>query len=124
MNKNKKTILFIDDDSDFREAVAFILKSEGFDVISRSDGSELLDHIQNSKPDIAILDYHLPGENGINLAKKIKENTETKTIPVILVSSHQDIREKAHETGIEFFSKPLDFENLISTLNRIAETTN
>jgi two-component system, OmpR family, response regulator len=120
MNKNKKTILFIDDDSDFREAVAFILKSEGFDVISRSDGSELLDYIQNNKPDIAILDYHLPGENGIDLAKKIKENAET--IPVILVSSHQDIKEKAYETGVEFFSKPLDFENLISTLNRIAET--
>lgn len=124
MNKNKKTILFIDDDSDFREAVAFILKSEGFDVVSKPDGSDLLEYLEKNKPDIAILDYHLPGENGINLAKKIKSFHATKKMPVIMVSSYQDVKEKASETGIDFLSKPLDFENLISALNRIAEASN
>ena len=113
-------ILFIDDDDDFRDALTGILESAGYEVINLK-GSETLDLVlQNNKFDIAIVDYFLPMENGIEIIKRIRKSKKAEKIKILMISSHENIRPLIKTNGIDnFLPKPFEPEKLISTIKEI-----
>jgi DNA-binding response OmpR family regulator len=117
--KNYGKIIFVVDDDDYiQESMKLILESEGYQVETASDGQMLSKHLEKITPDMIILDYRLPGENGTEIATHLKANILTKNIPLILVSSH-DVASLAKKTGFtDFFEKPFDIETLVSTVQR------
>ena len=72
----KGKILMIDDDADFREATAKILKFRGYDVVSAANAREARLMLKKEKPDLIILDIMLPDYDGFSLCTEIKENTD------------------------------------------------
>jgi len=96
-----KKILFIEDESTLQKTFSDILKDEGYEVLNAFDGEEGLRLAQQELPDLILLDLILPKMHGFDVLKSLKENPETKDIPVIVLTNLEattDI-EKALELG-------------------------
>lgn len=100
-----KTILFIEDEATLQKTFGKILEEEGFGVISALDGDIGLKLANppagGKKPDLILLDLILPRRNGFEVLKEIKEDEETKDIPVIVLTNLEtmDNIDKAIELG-------------------------
>jgi DNA-binding NtrC family response regulator len=120
MTKKKLKIIVIDDDEDFRKPIANILKSVGNDVVDVDGSGELYNILQKDEIDVAIVDYFLKEESGIDIVKKIKSNDKCKYTKIIMVSSHENIRPAIEKAGIsDFIPKPLNPEDLIKKLKTL-----
>ncbi len=87
MNDLKKKILIIEDDSFLSRMYADKFESEGFEVFSSYDGIKGLHLAKDEMPDIILLDIILPKMSGFDVLKQLKEQEETKKIPVILLTN-------------------------------------
>jgi len=96
-----KKILIIEDESALQKTLGDVLSQNGYQTKSALDGETGLKLTQSEKPDLILLDLILPKLHGFGVLKRIKENPETKKIPVVILTnleSMQDI-EKAMELG-------------------------
>lgn len=82
-----KVILLVDDDLTLREMYDDRLKAEGFDIIQASNGEEAIAKARETKPNIILLDVMMPKINGFDVLKQLKEDPDTKDIPVILLTA-------------------------------------
>lgn len=114
-----RKILAVDDDKDILEVLQFILEDSGFEVDALSDGAHIIDKIEQSKPDLILLDIMLRDLDGRDLCRDIKTNAHTSHIPVILLSATQDINFLKHQIGCPdaFVAKPFDIEQLLDAIN-------
>ena len=96
-----KTILFIEDESALQKTFGEILKQEGHEVVSALDGEIGLRLAKEKKPDLILLDLILPKINGFDVLKTLKEDKETKGIPVSVLTNLEGIGDvdKALELG-------------------------
>lgn len=94
MTEEFKSILLVDDDITLREMYAERLKAEGFQVVTAQDGEEALAKATESHPNIILLDIMMPKINGLDVLKRLKEQTETKNIPVIVLTALIQDRER------------------------------
>ncbi|MDI6603141.1 MAG: response regulator, partial [Patescibacteria group bacterium] len=96
-----KTVLFIEDESALQKTFGEILKQEGYEMISALDGEVGLRLAKDKKPDLILLDLILPKMHGFEVLKKLKEDKETKEIPIIILTNLEEISDvdKAIELG-------------------------
>ncbi|PIS11188.1 MAG: response regulator [Bdellovibrio sp. CG10_big_fil_rev_8_21_14_0_10_47_8] len=120
--KNKiehKTLLVIEDDETMRLAMKRIFEVDGFVVKLAADGTELSGILDDTTPDLIIMDVGLPWLNGFELAQMLKEHKDLKKIPLIFVSgktSDEDIK-RAFEIGADdYIKKPFEIEKLKKTV--------
>ncbi len=123
---DKKTVLLVDDDPDFVEAVKVIVESGGYNVRVAYDGKEGIESVNEEKPDIIVLDVMMPVMDGHAACAALKTNPETKEIPIILLTavadrvstskySHRDMLESEAE---DYMPKPVDPPELLSLIRR------
>ncbi len=94
MAETYKSILLVDDDLTLREMYGERLKAEGFSVDMAKDGEEALAKATSSHPNVILLDVMMPKMNGLDVLKKLKEQEDTKNIPVIVLTALIQDREK------------------------------
>jgi len=96
-----KKILFIEDESALQKTFNDALSGEGYDVVSALDGETGLRLAKELKPDLIILDLVLPKIHGLDVLRKLKASEETNSIPVIILTNLEDIKdvEKSIELG-------------------------
>jgi CheY-like chemotaxis protein len=96
-----KKILFIEDESALQKTFGDLLGARGYHIVSALDGEIGLALAQKEKPDLILLDIVLPKINGLEVLSQLKENPETKTIPVILLTNLEGMNNigKALELG-------------------------
>lgn len=94
MTDSFKTVLLVDDDMTLREMYTERLKAEGFQVITAKDGEEALQLATENKPNMILLDIMMPKLNGLDVLKKLKEQPETKDIPVMVLTALIQDRER------------------------------
>jgi len=82
-----KSILLVDDDMTLREMYTERLKAEGYGVMTARDGEEALQIATDNHPNVILLDIMMPKINGLDVLKKLKEQSETKDIPVIVLTA-------------------------------------
>lgn len=82
-----KTILIIEDEEAIREVYSEVLRDAGFKVIEASDGLEGSNKALNESWDLLLLDIMLPGEDGLHILKKLKENPQISSKPIILLTN-------------------------------------
>lgn len=83
----KKRILLIEDEEDIAALIKLQAEISGYKLHVEVDGINGYRAIEREKPDLVILDIMLPGENGLDVCRKMKSNTETKNIPVVILSA-------------------------------------
>ena len=84
---DKHTILIVEDEEDLRDIVIYNLERDGYKTVGVESGEEGLERAIELKPDLVILDLMLPGMNGMDVCRKMKQNDETKNIPIIMASA-------------------------------------
>jgi two-component system nitrogen regulation response regulator NtrX len=115
----KAKILIIDDEELIRSSLKKYLEREGYDVSTAQSGEEGLEVFTSEKPDIVLLDLHLPGTGGLAVLESLKNIR--KDIVVIIISAHGDI-ETAVSTikmgAYDFIEKPFELKTLSSSINK------
>jgi len=107
----KKKIMVVDDETDFSFAMEYWLKSKGYEVKTAPDGYKALDLMNEFKPDLIFLDLNMPGIDGVETLKRIRQ--VDKEVPVIVISAFVEDKkadEAAQYNTSGVFSKDKDFE--------------
>ena len=98
-----KKILIVEDDVAFYNLCSIELKIKGYEVLHVADGSMAVSRIREEKPDLILLDIILPGINGLDILKELKEAEETVATPVVMLTNFgtDDNISKAVELGAD-----------------------
>lgn len=118
------TILVLDDDQGARTLLEIMLSRTGFTVQLANDADDALEQIRHSMPDLVISDVSLPGMDGIEFVRTLRQDEATVDLPVIILSAHHDMTtiDKAMAAGAtEFMKKPLKMDGLREKLSELIE---
>ena len=110
-SESKNTILVVDDSRIALDFLGGILREEGFSVVEAKSGLDALTKLEELKPDLILLDVLMPGMSGYEVCKRLKADPETRIVPVVFVSTLEDISDKVRgfEAGADdFLSKPVN----------------
>lgn len=125
LRRNRKNpILVIDDDPEIRYTIGQYLISKGYEVIFAEDGNIGIKLAKEKQPFAITLDVMLPNIDGWTVLKELKEDPDTKEIPVILVSIIGDKKIGYGLGAFEYFVKPISSEKLISAFSRLESLAN
>ncbi|MEF8878888.1 MAG: response regulator [Candidatus Thermoplasmatota archaeon] len=108
-----KTILVVDDEEDIRETVKMILEPRGYNVITASDGDECLRKVEESNPDLVLLDIMMPGTPVSEIIDQIKD-IKIAFMSVVRISEARKQGLTTHENVVDFFQKPFNVGDLLS----------
>src|SRR5881296_3833775 len=119
-------ILVVDDEAPVREVLTEYFATEGYAVEVAASGIEALVAIRDARADLVLLDVRMPGLDGIQVLRRIRELTES--VPVIMVTANEDVglaKETLRLGAFDYVAKPFDFEYLdravAAALARVAE---
>lgn len=87
-------VLVVDDEESILELIAFNLKKEGFQVDTATNGHDALVKIAEKAPDLIVLDWMLPGINGLEVCRKLRDSEETAALPVIMLTARGEEGDK------------------------------
>lgn len=121
MANNRKKVLCVEDNSVNMLLVSRIVEAEGHDLIKAEDGPTALNILENTTPDIILLDINLPGISGLELARKFKANDKLAPVPLVATTAQVLVgdREKCLEAGCDdYLPKPLDIRKLREILRQ------
>ena len=117
------TILVVDDEPDIVRVVSRIMDACDYKVITAHDGFEALSVAQAEKPDLIILDLNLPGMNGFEVCRRLRNNEATRAIPIVMMTAAYvsiEDAQRGHTTGAdEYVVKPFLREVLIHNVQRL-----
>jgi putative two-component system response regulator len=108
-------ILIVDDTLPNLQLLTSILKEEGYKVRPASSGAMALQAIAKKLPNLILLDIKMPGVDGYEVCETLKNNPETKDIPIIFISALSDISDKIkafNVGGVDYINKPFQFEEV------------
>jgi two-component system, OmpR family, phosphate regulon response regulator PhoB len=111
-----ETILLIEDEEDVSDLIRYHLKKEKYRVISARDGAEGVEMALTDRPDAIVLDIMMPRLNGYEVARKLKADSRTESIPILFLSAkgETESRIKGLEIGAEdFLAKPFSPRELV-----------
>lgn len=115
-------IYYAEDDKGIRDLVIYTLKNTGFEARGFEDGRALLAALSESLPELILLDIMMPGEDGIEVLKKLRINPATRNIPVIMVTAKNTEYDKiiGLDCGADdYISKPFGIMEMISRIKAV-----
>lgn len=119
INKNKKTILVVEDDDKFRSSICESVRSYGFEPIETGDGEVAIAILNNHVPDAILLDIKLPGISGLGILELIKQMPILRHVPVHMVSGLEYNHNALRMGALGYLSKPVSKEKIAAALDRI-----
>lgn len=117
-----RTILLAEDDPHIRRVSEVALRRDGFDVLSVTDGPEVLQMLEDRFFDVIVLDGMMPALDGLEVCRLIKTNPRTAHLPVIMLSARTQVSDEAAGRAagaIGYIKKPFDALTLGSEIRRI-----
>ena len=121
MERECKRVLIVDDEYFITRSIAFMLRKEGFDCMTASNGEEALALISGHNFQLLVLDISMPKIDGFEVLDRIKRKPCRKNLHVILLSAaaHDDDLERGFELGAnDFVSKPFDPKGLVAKVKQ------
>ena len=115
----KRKILIVDDEAFILNLLRNGLTENGFDVITAPDGFEGILSVEDHKPDMVISDIMMPRLTGLDFLKALKNNKETRNIPVILISARDEVEivQKGLSMGaVDYITKPFKINEIVGKL--------
>jgi CheY-like chemotaxis protein len=118
--------ILVADDSRFQVTLLTrALQEKGFEVVAAQDALQAGIVALRTAPDAIVLDINMPGGSGIEVLKRLRHSTKTRSIPVVVVSGSgdSDVRQVAMELGAtDFLPKPVDLDQLFKVLSSLLST--
>lgn len=119
---SQKKVLVVDDEIHIVHVVAIKLRNNGYEVISANNGSEAYELACEIMPDIIVTDYQMPVMTGMELVEKLRENVQTKDIPVIMLTARSFAISKEQQEQLQIsdcLSKPFSPRELLVNIEDI-----
>jgi two-component system phosphate regulon response regulator PhoB len=116
------SLLLVEDDASLAGITRRFLLQAGYKVTLAVSGEEALSLIQNNKPDLVVSDVQLPGISGLKLCELIKENKDTASLPIILVTVLGKTQEKVHGLRMgadDYLTKPFEAQELLARVEAV-----
>lgn len=117
----KQKILIVEDEESLLKLESILLTSKGYDVRGVSNGQQALDAVEEDRPDLILLDIMLPEIDGFEVCQRIKDNPETKDIPIIMLTAKKSREDMARgeKVGADWYiTKPFKSAMVIETIQR------
>lgn len=114
---SQPVVLIVEDEPSQRDVLAYNLEAEGFGVAKAENGEEALILVQESAPDLIVLDWMLPNVSGIEVCRQLKTRSETRNVPIIMLSARSEEvdRVRGLETGADdYVIKPYSVVELMA----------
>ncbi len=118
----EKKVLVVDDEIHIVHVAAIKLRNNGYEVITAGNGAEAFELACAEKPDIIVTDFQMPVMTGLELVEKIRQNEETKDIPVILLTARSFAISKEQQEDLQIswcLSKPFSPRELLENIEDI-----
>ena len=117
----RKKILIVEDEESLLKLESILLTSKGYEVKGVANGQAALDVLAEEKPDLVLLDIMLPEIDGFEVCQRIKENPDTRHIPVIMLTAKKSREDMARgeKAGADWYiTKPFKSAMVIETIQR------
>ena len=115
-------ICVIEDEPNIIEAMRYLFESEGWEVVVVSDGAKAVAAVHEMRPSLIVLDYMLPNQSGLAVARELRDDKATETLPILMLSAkgqHKD-KEQAQLAGINLFmTKPFANSDLLDNVKQL-----
>lgn len=120
--KEKIKVLVVDDDSGIGEMLKTLLEFYGFEVTVTEIPDTAENLIAEKQIDVVMLDMLISGVNGTDVCSRLRNNEDTKNIPILMMSALHNAGDKCKEAGADdFIAKPFEMDELISKIREIVE---
>jgi len=117
-----RRILVVEDETDLLDAVSFALKKDGLKPIPAENGEDALRLVEESRPDLVLLDLMLPGLDGIEVCRRLRSNDKTARIPIIMVTAKAEETDAIIGLGVgadDYIRKPFGLKELVARVRAV-----
>ncbi|QEW08275.1 phosphate regulon transcriptional regulator PhoB [Nitrincola iocasae] len=121
-----KRVLIVDDEAPIREMIAVALEMAGYDCIEAENAQQAHAAVLDQMPDMVLLDWMMPGTNGIDFARRLRRDETTANIPIIMLTakSEEDNKVQGLEAGVDdYITKPFSPRELVARLKTVLRRT-
>jgi len=118
----KRALLIVDDEKPFANGLKEVLEMEGFSCSVASGGKEAIDMLESSRPDLILLDIKMPHPDGYETLTTLKNKDKTKDLPVIMVTSCNQERDKNKAMSLgasDYVTKPFELTDLVRRIRKV-----
>ncbi len=118
------TILVVDDVLDSLVMISLTLQNMGFRILTADNGRSAIEVARLARPDLILMDIHMPELDGLAATRHIRENVELQKIPVVALTafSTEGFQKAAFDAGLDgYLNKPVDFDRLTKLINSLLE---
>jgi DNA-binding response OmpR family regulator len=122
----KRKILIVDDEADILHFLELVLREQGYDVSTASAGADALARARVQPPDLVLLDITMPGMDGWEVLRHLREDAKTAKVPVAMVSARTDTKERVEELpegSVDYICKPFALDDLLAKIEAIFQQT-
>ena len=122
MRTKTAKVLVVEDEPAIREMISLALTSNGFESVGAESAEHARIQIKNSKPDLILLDWMLPGLSGMDLARELKTDPHTRNLPIIMLTARTDEGDKVEGLGVgadDYVTKPFSPKELIARVKAV-----
>ncbi|MEW5787018.1 MAG: Hpt domain-containing protein [Pseudomonadota bacterium] len=119
-------VMVVDDSLTVRKITSRFLEREGFRVVAARDGVEALEMLEDELPIIMLLDIEMPRMDGFEVARNVRSNSTTRSLPIIMITSRTAEKHRSHalELGVDaYMGKPYQEEELLGEIHRLTQLT-
>ena len=116
------TVLVVEDEPGIQELMVYVLRLAGYRPVRADSAEQALELMRDENPDLVLLDWVLPGQSGIEFARRLRAVHRTASVPIIMVSAraHEDDRVMGLDTGVEgYLTKPFSPRELKALVKEV-----
>ena len=120
------TVLVVEDDPDIRELLRFTLERAGLKVVEAESGEDALTVLDGPQPSVIIIDWMLPGINGVELTQRLRKDPLTSAMPLIMLTARGEEADKlkSFDSGIDdYLTKPFSPKELVARVKALIRRT-
>lgn len=118
----KQTVLIVDDEPHILQALDFLLRKEGFNVLTAENGAQALEQVRTERPEIVVLDVMMPGPDGYEVARQIRQEKGLENVRIVFLTAKGTPadRRQGYQSGGEYYLlKPFENEDFIQIIREI-----
>jgi two-component system OmpR family response regulator len=123
MSQNGRPVLVVEDDPEINELVGAYVQIAGFEYLSALNGQEAVEKARLNQPALIVLDIMLPDFDGFEVARRLKSETITRSIPIVMLTAldRDEYRQRGKSAGaVDYLTKPFDPERLLEAIRENA----